>query len=602
MVNRVRGVNEMITRLAMFIGLFVFFITAFCSPFYGVAASPIEKEILIMLPHTPDFPAHATFREGLKIGFQQDSQFKIKYSYEYLGLANYVNDESYLADTAKYFQAKYMKRQPDLIIAGGELAHFFTMHGNAMFPGVPIILPLNRSGMLDREVLARFGFIRWSDANFYERNIEIILQTRPFTQKIYIVVGDSDEERRIVGQLERVISQYDQKIEFSVMNKLSSEQMLKPIRNAGEDSAVLFIRWTTDAEGENFIPAQVLQRICREAKIPVYATSVHLLGSGIVGGFLRDFEMTGRNMAELGLRALHGEKISGIYESVLPVQYAFDWRQLKKWGIDQDKLPQNSKIEYREYSAWELYKSYIIGAIVLIILETGLVFALLINLVRRRKAENELMRLNMSQEERIFVRTQELMESNDQLKATKEQLEELNCQLDLTSRTDSLTGLYNRRHLEEKILEEYERYLGTGAEFAVAIADIDFFKNVNDNYGHDIGDCLLKSISEDIKKQVRKYDTIARWGGEEFLLLLPTTNLVQAVELAERIRRTIEDRKYTYENRVLSVTVTVGVSIIGSSDAVDAIFKKADIALYHGKRAGRNCVIAFDNIAGRAMQ
>ena len=577
-------------------GCCFFFITVFCSPFCCFAASPTEKEILIMLPHTPDFPAHAAYREGLKRGFQQDSQYKFKYSYEYLGLANYVNDESYLADTAKYFQAKYMKRQPDLIIAGGELAHFFLMYGKVMFPSIPIILPLNRDSMLVEELPARFGFVRWSDAGFYERNVEIILQTRPFTQKIYIVVGDSDEERRIVGQLAQVTSQYDQKMEIIVMNKMSSEQMLKTIRNAGEESAVLFIRWTTDAEGENFIPAKVLQRICHEAKSPVYATSMHLLGSGIVGGYLHDFEMTGRNMAEVGLRVLNGKNISGVYESVSPIQYAFDWRQLKKWGIDQDKLPQNSKIEYKEYSAWELYKSYIIGAIVLILLETGLVFALLINLGKRRKAENELMRLNMSQEERIFVRTQELMESNDQLKTTQEQLEELNRQLDLSSRTDSLTGLFNRRHIEEKILDEYERCLGTGAEFAVVIADIDFFKKVNDNYGHDAGDYLLKSVSEDIKKQVRKYDTVARWGGEEFLLLLPTTNLVQAVELAERIRRTIEECKYTCGNMELSVTLTLGVSIIGSSDAVDSVFKKADLALYHGKRVGRNRVISFDNI------
>ena len=103
--------------------------------------------------------------------------------------------------------------------------------------------------------------------------------------------------------------------------------------------------------------------------------------------------------------------------------------------------------------------------------------------------------------------------------------------------------------MEQKIQEEYDQYQRTGSEFALIIADIDLFKAINDIYGHAGGDCLLKLVSEDLRKSVREYDVVARWGGDEFLLLLPATNIKNAVGLAERISKTVEKNRYNYETK-----------------------------------------------------
>lgn len=169
-------------------------------------------------------------------------------------------------------------------------------------------------------------------------------------------------------------------------------------------------------------------------------------------------------------------------------------------------------------------------------------------------------------------------------------------QLELTSKTDSLTGLYNRRYMEKSIQEEYDKYQRTNLEFSVIIVDIDLFKRINDMYGHAGGDYLLKSVSEDLRNFVRESDVVARWGGDEFLLLLPKTNGENAVALAERISKNVEQSKYIYENKTLEVTLTLGVSVVSPDDTVASIIKKADMVMYQGKRAGRNCVIFFDNI------
>ncbi|MBP2663204.1 MAG: hypothetical protein H6Q71_1152 [Firmicutes bacterium] len=171
-----------------------------------------------------------------------------------------------------------------------------------------------------------------------------------------------------------------------------------------------------------------------------------------------------------------------------------------------------------------------------------------------------------------------------------------NQQLELTSRTDSLTSLYNRRHMETRIQEEHERYQRTGVEFALISIDVDLFKVINDKYGHACGDFLLKSVSDDIRKAVRESDTAARWGGDEFLLLLPETNSEIAMDMAECISKKVGKRRYVYENNTLAVTLTIGVAVIKSGDTTDGIIKNADTGMYQGKRVGRNRVVLFDKL------
>ena len=169
-------------------------------------------------------------------------------------------------------------------------------------------------------------------------------------------------------------------------------------------------------------------------------------------------------------------------------------------------------------------------------------------------------------------------------------------ELERISMTDSLTGLYNRRYMESKIKQEYQHCLRSGTGFAMACADIDFFKNINDLHGHDCGDSILKDVSRVFMESIRAYDTAARWGGEEFLFLFPGATEEQAMQLCERIRKRVEDEVYPPGDRPGSVTITIGVSLFRPDDSMEAIIKKADMAMYSGKGGGRNCVVSFGSI------
>lgn len=156
--------------------------------------------------------------------------------------------------------------------------------------------------------------------------------------------------------------------------------------------------------------------------------------------------------------------------------------------------------------------------------------------------------------------------------------------------TDPLTGLFNRRHMNQRLREEESRSARTSAPFSLILVDIDHFKRVNDISGHDAGDRVLRDLAQLLRDMVRTQDIVARWGGEEFLVVLPQTPLKDALEVAERLRRAAEATLARDLDGIGAVTLTLGVAEYGGS--VPEALKLADVALYQGKAAGRNRVIA----------
>ena len=163
--------------------------------------------------------------------------------------------------------------------------------------------------------------------------------------------------------------------------------------------------------------------------------------------------------------------------------------------------------------------------------------------------------------------------------------------LDRLARTDALTGLSNRRSLMEAFGREHARVQRGAAGFCVVLADIDHFKQVNDRYGHDIGDEVLKRVAASMRAAAREVDEVARWGGEEFLTLLPACTRDEAAAVAERMRAQVQGLSIEAAGQALSTSASFGVSEFQVGDTVDACIHRADEALYQAKHEGRNRVV-----------
>jgi two-component system cell cycle response regulator len=161
--------------------------------------------------------------------------------------------------------------------------------------------------------------------------------------------------------------------------------------------------------------------------------------------------------------------------------------------------------------------------------------------------------------------------------------------------TDELTGLYNRRYFERHLALMLDKALEQDRDMAVMLIDLDFFKAVNDTHGHDVGDAVLREFALRLRRNIRGVDLACRFGGEEFVVLMPDTDYAQAQGVAERVRAAIAERPFDIGGgRGISVTISVGVSLNEHAvDVPETLIKRADIALYRAKRDGRNRVV-FD--------
>lgn len=179
-----------------------------------------------------------------------------------------------------------------------------------------------------------------------------------------------------------------------------------------------------------------------------------------------------------------------------------------------------------------------------------------------------------------------------ELESSNTQLREANAKLEFMAWHDQLTGLPNRRYMRNRLKDEQVRSARSGKPFALAMADIDDFKHVNDTYGHEAGDGVLKHVCDIIVEALRKQDSVSRWGGEEFLVMLPETDINGAQIAAEKIRSKVEKEPFKYGEESISLTITLGVSEFRNEENIDDAIKHADEALYKGKKGTKNCVVA----------
>ena len=176
----------------------------------------------------------------------------------------------------------------------------------------------------------------------------------------------------------------------------------------------------------------------------------------------------------------------------------------------------------------------------------------------------------------------------------RQQLQAANKELQRLSSTDRLTGLFNRGHWEEMLRQEYARHRRYDRNAALVMFDIDHFKKINDSYGHQAGDAVIQATAELIRQSIRDADVAGRYGGEEFVVLLPDTDNGGAVTFAERLRRSIEAHEVAYEGQCIRFTVSLGIADLSQPTSGYAqLIERADNALYKSKSGGRNQVSLY---------
>jgi PAS domain S-box-containing protein len=366
-----------------------------------VAAEPKEtKRVLVLYGEGKAHPAHESTDQGLRAAFRSSELFDVQLYPEYLDNSRF-GGASHARTVADYLGRKYAGIKIDAIITVYPSALDFLMSdGGNTFPEVPIVasqIPRITAESLEHSPFRHLltGVVLGDNSAVL---LESALQLRPGTEHVTLVAGVAPNDVEGEQILLKALKPHLEKLQLINLTKLPMQEILTRVASLPPDTIILFSSLFKDGEGRVFVPRDALTLVSRAANAPVFGLFESYLGYGIVGGRLVSWEHLGKESAAMALRILGGESPAFIpFTGEQGYVTLYDWRELKHWGIPESAVPPGSEIRYREPSLWRDYQGTITSVIALMIFESLLILALVMNLKMRRKAERAL----LESEERV---------------------------------------------------------------------------------------------------------------------------------------------------------------------------------------------------------
>ncbi len=356
----------------------------------GNATAAEPKRVLLLHSFGWNFQAEDAFGDYLRTDLAEKSPYPLDRYEVLLEIARFSDGEQDEAFVG-YLRALFATRPPDLIVTMvSPAARFIQRHRQDLFPSTPVIFAaLDARAISDGTLTANDTIVSVStDQRAY---IENILKTLPGTTTVAVVTGDAPIERFWVKELRQVVQPLENRIDFIFLNELSFGDMLTRVAALPPRSAIYFGDLVVDAQGIPHRQEEVLSRLHAVANAPIFGQYDYQLGGGIVGGPLLSVHTLSRKTAEVAARILGGASPGDI--KTPPQKLAepeFDWRELRRWGIQQADLPPGSTISFREPTLWEQYRWYILAVAGFSVLQAILIVGLLLNRLRLRRAHDRL--------------------------------------------------------------------------------------------------------------------------------------------------------------------------------------------------------------------
>ncbi len=349
-------------------------------------APAATRHVVLLFDERVELPGSSVLDKELANTLRANSPEPVEIYRETMDLSRFGTD-AYKEGLRDFLRTKYADKKIDVAVAIMAPAFDFLLtYGALIFPGTPIVfcgmdrmqlgirrLPSNVYGVLVRR---EFG-----------PTVELALRVHPDTKRFVVVGGTSEFDKGLLAQAQDQFLSYQNRVSFSYLSELPLEQLLTRVSQLSSGDIILFLTLSRDGAGQSFVPHQVVERVSSAASVPVYGALDQYLGRGITGGSLYSLTAYGSDTANMVLRLLTGAPPSQHLSENFDNKIIFDWRQMKRWGINETQLPPYTEIYFREATAWERYSWQLVLVGAVILAQAGLISILLHEHRRRRQAE-----------------------------------------------------------------------------------------------------------------------------------------------------------------------------------------------------------------------
>jgi len=350
--------------------------------------SPSPKQVLALFIYKQGMPWPYYLEESMRAALTAEFGTSLEFHVEYSDQSRFPEKE-YRSKALDLYRYKYGKQKMDLLLVmGAESVDLMVEYGEVLFDDTPVILiNTHQQGLLKPNMLS----IVWGVD--FAKTGALIHDLLPNTKNLFVISGVAMMDQHLKSLAVQSLAKFEDRYAVHYLDGYSKQDLLLKVAQLPEDSAVFFISLFRDVIGQTFVPRDVMTEVSEKANAPVFGMVDTYLGHGIVGGDLLSADYQGKKYAAIVKKILNGESLTNIQDMDNGNQAMFDWRQLKRWSIDEERLPAGSIVRYRKPSIWEEHQWEIVGVSAIIFTQAFALIALVIQHKKRLRAEEEAQKL-----------------------------------------------------------------------------------------------------------------------------------------------------------------------------------------------------------------
>jgi len=375
-------------------------------------AQPVRR-ILVLYWYGRDIPGNVEFDRRFQTAIRSAATGPVEIYSEYLESNKFPGENQRLV-LRDYLRQKYADRKMDVVLAEGVACLDFLLDfRDSLFSDTPIVFSTIRKPTQQESALAA-GATGVVYMQSQRETLNLALTLHPDTQQVFVISGTTDRDKQLEWEARRQLQGYESRLAITYWTDVPLPELVTRVRTLPSGSIILYV-WQQMLTQQGIVESpEILAAVASSARVPIYALTSSSIGRGVVGGYVATVEGNVAVLADMSRRLANGARAADIPVRTAPVVPMFDWRQLQSWDISEARLPPHSVVRFREPTMWQRYKSTILAAILLFVVQAFLIGGLLVQRRRARRSRRELEQYKGHLENLVQERTTELVKARDQ--------------------------------------------------------------------------------------------------------------------------------------------------------------------------------------------